>query len=397
MCKRRRRLKLDHLGQYYTTVSSKGNPGTFSVGVHLHEPLQPQILQNALNDLAKRLPHLNVRKHRGFFHYYNEMRTAPLIIEKENAGAEPCRYFKRGEPLLRVIYGARHFTLEVLHSVCDGRSLAMVASSLAIRYFELLGTEVSKQGFIDCAATATSEEAEDAYARHADMRKTKSEKGGDVYTPAYKPAPVRVITKKFDLPQVKQAAKAHGVTITEYIMAHIFREFAKQRAAERSKKPITCSVPIDCRGFIPCKSLRNFVTAKTIPMPETQDFAKLAHGLKAELAKITPDYVQSNISEMERWIRFGRFIPLFIKKWIIRSVGSGVTAGCSTAFSNLGLITLPPEIRDKVEMLTFALCAEPNMPYQFACVATNNALTLTATTTAKKPKLATRIMQAIEK
>ena len=389
------KIKLCHLGQFYGAVNSEKNPGTFSVGVHLKEPLRAKLLQQAVDDLMKRLPHMNVRKHSGFFHYYNVMLAEPLKIEKENKHTEPCRYFKRGSHLLRILYGESHFTLEVLHSVCDGRSLAMAASSLLIRYYELLAVKVSADGFIDCNSTRQAEEAEDAYIRYTDMRKSKSDKGEDVYVPKHQTTKARFITQKFDLSVLKPKAKAHGVTITEYIMAHIFSEFAKQRAKESVKKAITCNVPIDCRGFFPSKSLRCFVSHKIVKMPESVGFTEIAQGIKKQFAEITPDYIQGNISEMEKMIRMGRFVPLFIKKWIIRSVGHSVSAGCSTGFSNLGLIKIPKEIQDKVDMYTFSLGAEPNMPYQFACVATGDKLTLTTTTTAKDTEIIDRISKAL--
>ncbi|MCL2203830.1 MAG: hypothetical protein FWB88_07815 [Defluviitaleaceae bacterium] len=395
---RERRIKLDHLGQFYSAVNSEENPGTFSVGVHLKEPvLLPEVLQEAVNGLVKRLPHLNVRRYSGFFDYYHEMLAEPLRIEREEEGVAPCRYFAKGGPLLRVLYGKGHFTLEVHHSVCDGRSLAMVASSLLIRYCELLAGEkgVDKEGFIDCAGAARGEESEDAYARYADMRKTKSDKDERVYVPMHQPVKAQHITHTFELPVIKAKAKARGLTLTEYIMAHIFSAFKKQRELEGVEKSITCNVPIDCRTFFPSKSLRCFVSSKIIQMPESAGFHEMAHGIKKQFAEITPGYIQGRISEMERLIRLGRFVPLFIKKWIIQRIGHSVSAGCSTGFSNLGLIKLPKAVQDKVAMYSFVLGIEPDMPYQFACVATGDILTLTATITAKDTAMVERIYSAL--
>jgi NRPS condensation-like uncharacterized protein len=386
------KIKLDHLGQFYAAVHSPKNPGTYSVGVHLHEPLQPKILQQAVNDYVKRMPHMHVRQRAGFLHYYNETLATPLVIEKDCPARKPCRYFKKSGALLRIVYGARHFTLEVLHTVCDGRSLAMAASSILIRYYRLLAVNADTTGFVDCDAAPNPEESQDAYATHADMRKFKSPKPSNVHIPKHKRGKLQVITQSFPLSELKPKARARGTSITEYIMAHIFMQFALQRSC---KKPITCSIPIDCRGFIPTKCLRNFVTQKIIKMPETTCFTAMHKGIKQQFAGITAGYVQGNISEMERMIRPARFVPLFIKKWIIRSVGNSATSGCSTAFSNLGAIKLPPQIQSKIAMYTFTLGEEPHMPYQFACVATGDTLTLTATTNAQSTKLIRNIFDAL--
>jgi len=374
------KIKLDHLGQFCAAIGSEKTTCTFSVGIYLKEPLNPHKLQEATNDIVKRLPHMNVRSYNGFMQYFNQVVDEPIKIEKEN-NKRPCRFFVKQSRLLRVIYGERHFTLEVFHSVCDGRSLAMVASSLLIRYFEIMGVKVSKKGFIDCLSEAHEEEAEDAYARYADNRKSKPEKMKNVYVPKRISEEAEFITQKFDLAEIKSKAKAQGATVSEYILAHIFKELAIQRANDGSDKPITTNVPIDCRVFLNSKSLRNFASHMIVKMPESSDFAEVALNIKKQLAEITPDYVLDKISDVERMSRLGRFVPLFIKKWIIKGVGeSTISAGCSMDFSNLGVIKLPEEIQCKVEMYTFALGEVSNMPYQVACVATGDILTLTTTT-----------------
>jgi len=389
------KIKLDHLGQFYSAASDEKNPGTFCVGVTLKEPLDSEKLQQAVNDLMKRLPHMNVRMHSGFFHYYNVAHEKPLMIEKENEHTEPCRHFEKGSHLLRVIYGKCNFTLEVLHSVCDGRSLAKVASALLIRYYELMEISVNKDGFIDCSDIVHAEEMDDSYARFADMRRAKLTKGEEAYMPKSEKTKAQIITQKFDLATLKAGAQELGVTITEYIMAHICNEFAKQREKDGVEKGITCNIPIDCRGFFPSRTLMSFVTHKIIKMPESANFAEMAQGIKKQFRGINLDYVQGKISELEKWIRFGRFIPLFIKKWIIKGVGNSSLEGCSTWFSNLGLINLPKEVQNKVDMLTFALGPEAEMPYQFACVTTGNTLTLMTTTTERDTTIIDRIGKAL--
>ncbi|MCL2855155.1 MAG: hypothetical protein FWE21_06000 [Defluviitaleaceae bacterium] len=373
-----KKIKLDHLGQYYAAISGVESPGTFAVQACLAEDLDGYVLYKAVQDIVGRLPHFNVRQHNGFMHYYNQLLDEDVDLEWEEENTQPCRYFPEGDRLFRVVCGRRHFRLEVLHSVCDGRSLAYVACSLLIRYFELMGVSVNKKGFIDCDGKGCTEEAEDAYARHADMRKTEYEKPMDVYVPKYKPASAQFITHKFDLEKLKAGASAQEFTISEHIMEFIFGALDRQRQIDGCNKPITINVPIDCRGFFSSKSLRNFVTHKIVDSP-------------ACLRGVTEGYVQGKISEMERWIRFGGIVPLFIKKPIIRSVGNSATAGCSTAFSNLGLLKLPAEIACKVLDFAFMLGAE-KMPYQFACVTFGNVLNLTATVTVQNTEILDKIV-----
>jgi len=393
--KPKERIKLDHLGQFYSAINCKKNPGTFSLTAYLNETIIPDTLQQAVNDIMQRLPFLNVCVRRGFFWYYNEVLECKPKVIPANTVSNLCGYFENGNNhLIRVLYGEKYFSVEVLHSVCDGRSLSKIVIALLVRYFELLGDKINKDGIIDCTEKIESEEIEDAYLRYANSGikpKHKKEKDKEVYIPKHHSDTVKIIVQRFSINEVKSKAKAYGITITEYILANIFYEFAEQRVKDNCDKPITANIPIDCRGFFPTKCLRNFVSHKVITMPEVNDFAEMAKKLKDQFAEITPDLVQYYISEMESHIRFGQFIPLVIKNWFIKRVGKSEGAGNSTGFSNLGLIKLPDEIKSRIDMFSFTLGAEPNMPFQFACVAVGDVLTLTSTVSAKDTSIIEKI------
>jgi len=391
------KIKLDHLGQFYAAINSEHHPGTFSISAQLKDTIVPATLQQAVNDLLQRLPFMNVRSKRGFmWHYHEVLATPPKIVSEKDFPALCSPFKKDNNHLIRIIYGNRSITLEVLHTVCDGRSLAMVASSLLARYFELLGEEINKEGLIDCNETMHMEEAEDAYARYADLRKSRSESSvKDVYIPKYQPTATRMITYKINLAQIKARAKSHGFTISEYIVVHICSEFAKQRTRENCTHGITVNVPIDCRGLFPSKSLRNFVSHKTITIPKSLGFTEMGLDIKKQFAEITPDYIQTKISEIEKLMRIGKYLPLLVKNQIIKKIGEHESASYTTGFSNLGLLKLPREIQDKIETYAFTLGPEPTMPYQFACVTVGDTLTLTATTTARDNEIIDRIFNVL--
>ena len=70
--------------------------------------------------------------------------------------------------------------------------------------------------------------------------------------------------------------------------------------------------------------------------------------------------------------------------------------GFTTTFSNLGLVRLPKEIEERVEMLEFVLGDEPGSPYAFACVAVGDALTLTTTVSVEDRGITERAAEALE-
>jgi len=391
-----RKFPLNYIGQFYSAATNEDYPGVFSISMHLHEKLCAETLQQAVNDIAKRLPHFNVRKQNDKFWYYNEELPTPPVIEKQADITEPLRYFKDDAHLLRIIYGENHFTLEVSHSVCDGRTLAPVAVSLLIRYYHLLGVEVDGEGFINVNDPTTPEETEDAYVRYADMRKFTTPMPVDVYIPTFEPVITKTITYKINLQKLKAAASEHGVTVATYIAAHIFSEFAKQRAKDGNNLPITIHMPIDCRPHYPSKTMQNFVSHIIPTMPESVDFTFMARGIKSQFMALTPNYLQNIMSEVQALVYKADKMPLTAKKQqCMIDVGNRLYGGSSTGLSNLGVMTLPKQLQERVDMMTFALGPETGLPYLFGCITTGDTIAFTGTSTTEDTSIMDGLKQAL--
>jgi len=228
-------------------------------------------------------------------------------------------YYNKGEGhVLRVLYGEQHITLEAIHSVVDGRGLTVMMQALLGRYFELLGVTFEKGEIPDCADTFQAEEWEDAYARFYAPSKGTSNRKHTKHPKAYHheavaPMPPYVILKTFDLTEVKQQARAHNATISEYVMAQIFAAIAEERHTRGCSKPIIALVPIDCRSFFPTKTLRSFVDSVMVTMPETDNFTEMVLGIREQFAKIDAAFVQANINEFQGFKNSGRFLPRVVK------------------------------------------------------------------------------------
>ncbi|MCL2864873.1 MAG: hypothetical protein FWE25_04965 [Lachnospiraceae bacterium] len=378
--------ELDAIGQYYASTITPDHPGQFMLSAYLKETVDPEMLQEAVNDVMGRLPFLSGCIQPKFFWYHHKLLSTPPQIVWMGDEYVFTDYYNKGDGhALRVLYGERHITVEAIHSVVDGRGMAKVMQTLLGRYFERLGVVFEKGGMIDCAATFAAEEWEDAYVRFYDPSKGRSGRTDKKYPKAYhhkiaKTAPPRVIIKTFNLAEVKGAAKVHGATVSEYMMAQIFSAIAEERNANGCSKPITAMVPVDCRAFFPTKTIRNFVDSVIITMPETDDFSKMIAGLRAQFAEITTEFVQENINEFQSYKNKWRFLPRMVKKWALCHVGDSEEDGLTTTFSSLGKVSLPPEIEARVAHMAFVIdAAEEEMPITYASAATGDTLTLTVT------------------
>ena len=407
----RSRIELDPVGQFYAATISDACPGTFRVSARLKENVNREALQKAVHDLIRRLPFLGGHLHSGLFRYYNKIHAPPLQIEPERDIPAFGSCHKKGrDRLLRVLYGERSFTIETTHIVCDGRSLARIMTALLARYFELLGATIDKSEIIDCSGTMRDEETENAFARHVSAMQPKEAK--DVFIryaaqnaskpAAYRfglsrPAASRIISKRFDAAKIKAAAREQGVTVSEFILAHIFKAIAEERKGSGRAEPIAAMLPVDYRTFFPSETLTNFAMGKAILMPETDGFSETLRQIKPQFNEINAAWASAGIVGFAKVTSFLRFIPLPIKKRLLKSMKRSAAAGQTTTFSNLGLVTLPAEIEARLEAFEFAFCPDTEQePYTFACVTVGGTLVLTAAVGIEGADTADKLMLAVE-
>jgi len=394
--------QLDAIGQYYASTITPEQPGQFTLSAYLKETIDPKVLQQAVNDVVCRLPFLSGRIQPKFFWYHHKLLSAPPQVVYMGEKYTFTDYYNKGEGhVLRVLYGERHITVEAIHSVVDGRGLAKVVETLLVRYFELLDITFEKGDIIDCAGTFVTEEWENAYARFYALSKGRSGRIRKKYAPAYhyeslKPTAPHVITKTFDLNEVKRTAKACGATVSEYLIAQIFMAIATERNGSGCNKPITAMLPIDCRAFFPTKTFRSFVDSTVITMPETDDFSEMVASIRAQFAKITAELVQVNINEFQSYANKWKFLPRIVKKWVLRHLGGKEDDGLTTTFSSLGKISLPPEIEEQITHMAFAINAQKKSPITYASAAVANTLTLTITLCAKADTLVQNLVHRIQ-
>lgn len=398
------RIELDLVGQYYASIINAKQPGVFSISAHLKERINPPVLQEAVNDIVSRLPFINGRLRRGFFCYEHEiLATPPKIIQLRNTHTFRDYYnYGRGH-VLRVLYGESFFTVEAIHSICDGRGLSKIISALIVRYYELLGVEIEKNGIIDCSGEMHPEEAENAFLRYANspIESCSRVKKGSTRMKAYravypKAITQHVITQKFDVSELKVKSKAHNLSITGFILACIFKGLAEERAINGNTRPITAMLPIDCRSFLPSKTLRSFVSSRKIVMPETVDDAEMASQIKTQLDEINKESVLYEISKLQSMYNKTRYIPRIAKNLFMKAREHFEALGTTTGFSNIGLIKLPLKIENRVDMLEFAVSLDQETPYFFSCITVGNTLALTATIRDEGEDLVKNVMRRIE-
>ena len=127
--------RLDNTGKIFPLIANENLSNVFRISVTLREEIEPQLLQQALEEVLPHFEAYQVKMKRGFFWYYFESNKRTPLIERETG--YPCRYIDPKSNqlfLFRVAYYKRRIHFEVFHAVTDGMEMCIRDSKDMVYY-----------------------------------------------------------------------------------------------------------------------------------------------------------------------------------------------------------------------------------------------------------------------
>ena len=192
--------------------------------------------------------------------------------------------------------------------------------------------------------------------------------------------------------QLHASAKKYGCTVNTYLVAVLTLALLNRQKYEmKSKKlPVRIQVPINLRKI--STTLRNFAGYYNTTLPFGEwSFEDIVANLDAQLKdNITPEYCQkfinSNVSlEKNPVIRVApRFLKTVFMDMSFYLIGESVM---SCAFSNIGNVSTPDELKDYIERFEFVLGAQKYMCNSMTCASYNGNTVVTFSRSSKDPIL----------
>lgn len=363
-------LRLDNAALIYPAIGSAEWNSVFRLCVIVAEKVNPQYLQQALDETLVRYPFFNVSLCDGlFWHYFQVLDTKPKI---EREVDYPCRpfVFNRKNQIFRVLYLDNKISFETFHSLTDGGGAIQFFNTLLVRYFELCGTQYANLNKfnLNVRDLPSIEESEDSFRRFATKGKCKPRKESVAFAikgPLENPNILKVVTGVVDIVELKRIAKEFDATINEFLSAIYLKVMIaeKRHQNKQHKNPVKLSVPVSLRHFYPTKTMRNFSQYINLEIPvdrEEGTFAMLLEIVKKQSKQLNKDYVQQSINTNVKSERnfFVRIMPVFIKDPVLKIVFNRVGERLFTStISNLGVCKLPDELNDKILNYHFVLGA----------------------------------------
>jgi NRPS condensation-like uncharacterized protein len=383
-------FKIDNAGKLFPIITGKLRASYFRLSIVLKETIDPVVLQRAAEKTLFRFPNFNTRLRKGLFWYYLENQSKLFKVQPDpNMFGTNPRPNDRFKHLIEIYYHRQRISIEVFHSITDGRGGMEFLKTLTLAYLREKGYAVDAEGIIfDANDQVTNAELEDSFA-------TKVTKGNGIFLPTENAFHLKgtyfehtghyLTHLHLSTKELIAVAKAKQTTITGLFATMLILILIQKQEAlhPKKRKKIILSIPVDMRKYIPSKTMKNFVMTINIgsifkPNATFQEVLDVVNQQlkKGQQLEILAPQIRANL-KVEQMLLL-RFIPLFIKRWVIKFVFNRVGENAlSIVMSNLGKIEMPQSTQSFIDHFDFTLCATPILPINVAMATFLDQLVIT--------------------
>ncbi len=356
--------KLDLSAIVYPTLQRRDFSSVYRLSVLLKEPVNPQILQQAVDLALPRFPTYKTAIRKGLFWRYLEPNNRPgPFVQKDIRNFCMPMPFKAGNRyLLRIYYYDRRISLEAHHCLGDGTGGMCVLHTITAVYLRLLGHEVADGYFVKkIDETPHPEELEDAYMRYANAKVSPARPGEKTFRVRGTREPFftfNIIDGVMSVKEVMAVAKNYNATITEYLNAVLLYALLQKQQSEwhLKQRPVKIAMPVNLRRFFPSQTLRNFITM-VFPVvdPRLGDytFEEIVIQVRNYMRYfINEKFLRGDITTNANTQRnpFIRVVPLFIKDFVVKQFYTRVQDKNSSAgLTNMGALKVPEGMASHIE------------------------------------------------
>ena len=402
-------MRLDNAALIFPAIRNRRWSNAFRVSATLTQEVDPALLQQAVERIMPRFPSFYVRLRRGLFWYYLEQIPQPPQVRQD--WAYPLTHMGKRETArccLRVLYYKNRIAAEFFHSLTDGTGGIIYLKTLTACYLHLrYGLVIPEaDGILDWTRPPLHEELEDSFLRCKGPRAVYDReedafrlKGTPVHNFLY------LTTGLIPTKALLEAAHSRGTTVTVFlaaVMAQAILELQQTQTAERQKKPVRITIPINLRQLYGSKTLRNFVlTLNPGVDPRLGTYTleelcvQISSQLKAEAtAQKMAGRIAANVEPQENPVL--KLAPLSLKTLAMRLVYSrrGESKGCIN-LSNLGQQRLPAPMADYVRRLSFVVGTQRSYPNNCSVVSCGDTVCISMIRSIRESELERRFFSRL--
>ena len=396
-------MRLDNAAKIYPAAKRRNWNNFFRISATLTEPIDTDVLAQALDVTVRRFPSIAVRLRRGVFWYYlEEIPHTPALQPEKSCPLAHAPFNEVRQCAFRVLVYRDRFAVEFFHSLTDGSGALVFVKSLLAEYlsrkYEL--TIPAEKGVLGRLEEPSAEELEDSFARYAgDITASRAEStayhlSGTPERDGYK----NLVTLMVPADKLRECARKRGVSVTELLCAAMMQAILDLQAEKepnvRHRKPVKVLLPVNLRTLFPSKTLRNFVSYITpeidprmgeCSFPELCALVHHKMGLENNRRTMRAKFAANVASERSPILRV---MPLFIKNIAMKAVFDTV-GECKSCLclSNLGKVELPDVMVPYVRRMDFIIGVQAKAPHNCGVVTWGNTAYINCIRSIQEPEL----------
>ncbi len=370
---------LDAVAKFYPMIMTKSSQSNFRISATLHDPIDKDSLQEAVNKAFLRFPYYKVKLGKTFFEYVLISNDEPFVV-KQNDGKilAPIDWKENNNYLLEVSFLDNEIILETFHALGDGTSMMEFFKTILFEYLVLVHGNIENDGSVMTGEFLDNEEFSDPQANFYDKKSKNQSIKNALGKKAFCPTGKYKETDGFhersivvDSEKLYNLAKSHSATVTQYIVALALFSYAR---LYRDKHPhLVAFVPANMRKSFATKSMRNFVTfiKSRVTITDETIFQDILDSVTKDLkTHTTKDALQQriNFSTLLDRIFLTKYMPRFLLSAIVRFSKSHSKQQQTLIVSNLGVVKMPNDASKFIDTMSFMLNTSVNTPRNLAIV-----------------------------
>ena len=359
---------LDNAAKIFPSTSSSHNSKVFRFVCELQEPVEPLILQAALDKTIERFPMYRSVMKRGWFWYYLEDSPLPAAARPEEL--PPCFPIYpslRRSLLFRVLYYRRRISLEIYHVLSDGAGALDFLRDLVYEYLRIRHPEAGfPAGSVLAPGVSERQKEADSFQKYYEKPARRFGLSPSAYQICGERLPknqLAILEGRIPTRELLACARSRGVTLTELLTAVLLRAIYDGMRVRDRKKTVAVTIPVNLRNYFPSFSSRNFFAIFHV----RYDFSKNPDCLEAVLASVKKDFQEKLTAEQLKAQMNGlcalehnfpaRIAPLPLKDIVLRCANRMAAHAATASFSNVGRVSMPEGAEKYIRQFGVLTCA----------------------------------------
>ena len=359
----KRWYKLDNAAKIIPSTAIGSDTRVFRLTCELHETVNPEILQQALDQALREYPHFRCHLKKGLFWYYLEQSPLRAEVTEENLPALSPLYLPGKKTLLfRVNYFKCRIVIEVYHVLADGTGAFQFFRQI-IRNYLILAHNLDLEP--DEEETASFNDKSDDAFRYFYQKQKHRNVMNQIFSTRKRAYQLRgerdenlnihllegVVSVKEFLDICHRYHTTLAIMTTSLMIEAVIHEM---RMSER-KKLVVVTVPVNLRNYFPTETTRNFYGVISV----RYQAARYDGTLESILEDVKQSYAEqlqedqifrtmNTYSALEHnWAV--KVIPLQVKDLGIQSLNYLRVQEVTTSVSNVGRIVMPEQLAPYID------------------------------------------------